>query len=100
MNLQRLVEYQIWADDQARDLLRGLTDEEFSKDVLPPFGSIRSLCAHITLAISTCASAFAVSLSRIEANIGCDASAASALVIAPVNAKSSQVWASFNFAGR
>ncbi|NQT08945.1 DinB family protein, partial [Candidatus Bathyarchaeota archaeon] len=51
MNLQRLAEYQIWADNQARKLLEGLTDEEFSRDVLPPFGSIRNLCAHITLAI-------------------------------------------------
>ena len=51
MNPQRLTEYQIWADDQARELLGGLTEEEFSREVLPPFGSIRSLCAHITLAI-------------------------------------------------
>ncbi len=51
MDLQRLAEYQIWADDQARKLLLDLTEEEFSKDVLPPFGSIRSLCAHIILAI-------------------------------------------------
>jgi len=51
MDLQRLAEYQIWADDQARRLLLDLTEEEFSRDVLPPFGSIRSLCAHITLAI-------------------------------------------------
>ena len=51
MNPQRLAEYQIWADDQARRILTHLTEEEFSRDILPPFGSIRSLCAHITLAI-------------------------------------------------
>ena len=51
MDLFRLAEYQIWADDKARKLLMSLTEEEFSRDVLPPFGSIRSLCAHITLAI-------------------------------------------------
>ncbi len=51
MNLQRLAEYQIWANDQTRELLVGLTEEEYSRDVLPPFGSIRNLCAHITLAI-------------------------------------------------
>jgi uncharacterized damage-inducible protein DinB len=51
MNLQRLAEYQIWADGKARELLMSLTDEEFSREVLPPFGSIRSLSAHITLAI-------------------------------------------------
>jgi uncharacterized damage-inducible protein DinB len=51
MDLQRLTEYQIWADDKARKLLEGLMEEEFSREVLPPFGSIRSLCAHITIAI-------------------------------------------------
>jgi uncharacterized damage-inducible protein DinB len=51
MDLRRLAEYQIWADDVARGLLGGLSEEEFSRGVLPPFGSIRSLCAHITLAI-------------------------------------------------
>lgn len=51
MDLRRLVEYQIWADDVARGLLGGLSEEEFSREVLPPFGSVRNLCAHITLAI-------------------------------------------------
>ena len=51
MDLRKLAEYQIWADDVARGLLGGLSEEEFSREVLPPFGSIRSLCAHITLAI-------------------------------------------------
>ena len=51
MDLKKLAEYQIWADDKARELLADLTEEELSREVLPPFGSIRSLCAHITLAI-------------------------------------------------
>jgi len=51
MDLLKIAEYQLWADDQARELLSDLSEEEFSRDVLPPFGSIRSLCAHITLAI-------------------------------------------------
>lgn len=51
MDLEKLAEYQIWADEVARELLKGLTEEEFSRDVLPPFGSIRSLAAHIVLAI-------------------------------------------------
>jgi uncharacterized damage-inducible protein DinB len=51
MDLRKLAKYQIWADDAARGLLRGLSEEEFSRDVLPPFGSVRSLCAHIPLAI-------------------------------------------------
>lgn len=51
MDLEKLAEYQIWADDVARGILGGLTEEEFSRDVLPPFGSIRSLASHIVLAI-------------------------------------------------
>ena len=51
MILRKLAEYQLWADDNARELLGGHTEEEFSRDVLPPFGSIRSLAAHITMAI-------------------------------------------------
>jgi len=51
MDLEKLARYMIWANDIARDLLEELAEEEFSRDVLPPFGSIRSLCAHIMLAI-------------------------------------------------
>jgi uncharacterized damage-inducible protein DinB len=51
MILEKLVSYQLWADDIARGLVNDLTDEEFSREVLPPFGSIRSLCSHITIAI-------------------------------------------------
>jgi uncharacterized damage-inducible protein DinB len=50
MDSRKIAEYMLWADDKARRLLEGLSEEEFSRDVLPPFGSIRSLCAHITLA--------------------------------------------------
>ncbi len=51
MDLEKLAEYQIWADDVARGILEELPEEEFSRDVLPPFGSIRSLATHIVLAI-------------------------------------------------
>jgi uncharacterized damage-inducible protein DinB len=51
MILKKLARYQLWADDVVRGLVGGLTDEEFSREVLPPFGSVRSLCAHITIAI-------------------------------------------------
>jgi uncharacterized damage-inducible protein DinB len=51
MILEKLARYQLWADEIARGLVGGLTDEEFSREILPPFGSIRSLCAHITIAI-------------------------------------------------
>jgi uncharacterized damage-inducible protein DinB len=51
MKLEKLAEYQIWANDVTRGLLGDLTEEEFSREVIPPFGSIRRLSSHITLAI-------------------------------------------------
>jgi uncharacterized damage-inducible protein DinB len=51
MILEKLARYQLWADDIARGLVGDITDEEFSREILPPFGSIQSLCAHIAIAI-------------------------------------------------
>ena len=51
MNPEKLAEYQIWADGVIIRLLRELSPEEFDRDVLPPFGSIRNLCTHIILAM-------------------------------------------------
>ena len=51
MILEKLARYQLWADDIARGLVRDLNDEEFTREILPPFGSVQSLCAHITIAI-------------------------------------------------
>ncbi len=51
MDLTKLAKYNIWANDKTRNLLRELTEEEFNRAVLPPYGSIRSLVAHIVLAI-------------------------------------------------
>jgi uncharacterized damage-inducible protein DinB len=51
MKLEKLAEYQIWANDVTRGLLGDLTEEESSREVIPPFGSIRRLLSHITLAI-------------------------------------------------
>jgi len=54
MILKKLARYQLWADDIARGLVGDLNDEEFSREILPPFGSIQNLCAHITMrALST-----------------------------------------------
>lgn len=51
MDLKKLAEYHVWANDVARRMLEELSEEELSRDVVPPFGSIRSLCTHIMLAI-------------------------------------------------
>ena len=51
MDLTKLAEYNLWANDRSRNLLRGLTEDEFSREVLPPYGNIRSLVSHIVMAI-------------------------------------------------
>jgi uncharacterized damage-inducible protein DinB len=51
MNAIKLADYNIWANDRVRSLLSVLTEEDFSQEILPPYGSIRSLVTHIVLAI-------------------------------------------------
>ena len=51
MELTRLADYNLWANDLTREKLSTLTEEEFSRDVLPPYGSIKNLVTHITAAI-------------------------------------------------
>ena len=49
--MERLAEYNLWANDRVRRLLSGLTEEEFSRHVLPPYDCIRNLVVHIVLAV-------------------------------------------------
>ena len=51
MDLTRLADYNLWANDLTREKLRTLTEEEFSRDVLPPYGSIKNLVTHIVAAV-------------------------------------------------
>ena len=51
INLEKLCTYQIWADTQVRDILKGLTEEEFTCEIGPPFKSIKNLCVHIVIAM-------------------------------------------------
>jgi uncharacterized damage-inducible protein DinB len=51
MNTLKLADYNIWANDRVRSLLSVLTEEDFSHEILPPYGSIRSLVIHIVLAV-------------------------------------------------
>jgi uncharacterized damage-inducible protein DinB len=51
MEQSKLADYNLWANDRVRNLLSGLTEEEFSRHVLPPYDSIRNLVAHIVLAV-------------------------------------------------
>ena len=51
MNALKLADYNIWANDRVRSLLRILTEEDFSHEILPPYGSIRSFVTHIVSAV-------------------------------------------------
>ncbi len=51
MDLEKLANYHLWANDRAREIIRGLSEEEFTRDVVPPFGSVKRLCIHMVMAI-------------------------------------------------
>jgi hypothetical protein len=51
MDLTRLTDYNLWANDLTRDKLSTLIEEELSRDVLLPYGSIKNLVKHIIVAI-------------------------------------------------
>jgi uncharacterized damage-inducible protein DinB len=51
MNLVKLAEYNLWANNRTRERLATLTEEELSKDILPPYGCMRNLVIHIISAI-------------------------------------------------
>jgi len=51
MDLLKLAEFQLWANDRVRDLMLDLSEEEFSRDLIPPQGCIRNLCLHSILAV-------------------------------------------------
>lgn len=50
-NLEKLGTYQLWADSIVRDIIKTLTEEEFTQEVGPPFGSVKNVCTHIVVAI-------------------------------------------------
>ena len=51
MNLEKLADFHLWADDRAREIIRDLSYEEFTREVVPPFGSVKRLCIHMVMAI-------------------------------------------------
>ena len=51
MNLEKVLQYHVWADDTVREIVRELDDEEFTREVGPPFGSIKNVCVHIVVAL-------------------------------------------------
>ncbi|MFQ6088795.1 MAG: DinB family protein [Candidatus Methanofastidiosia archaeon] len=51
MNLEKICNYQIWANNKIRDIIRELNEEKFIREIGPPFGSVKDLCVHIIIAI-------------------------------------------------
>lgn len=51
VNLEKLCDYQVWANNIVRDILREFTEAEFTREIGPPFGSVKNLCMHIIIAI-------------------------------------------------
>lgn len=51
MDLEKLADYHLWANDRAREIIMGLSEEEFTRKVVPPFGSVKRLCIHMVMAI-------------------------------------------------
>ena len=51
MDLAKLAEYHLWANNRVRKLMLNLSEEEFSRDLIPPQGCIRNLCQHSIIAI-------------------------------------------------
>jgi uncharacterized damage-inducible protein DinB len=50
MELAKLAEYHLWANNRVREMLKSLTDEEYTREIIPPFGSIKNLVIHSVLA--------------------------------------------------
>lgn len=51
MELVNLANYHRWANERTRSILTGLTKEEFTRDLIPPLGSIQNHVFHTMIAI-------------------------------------------------
>lgn len=51
MNLLKLANYHLWANDRVRVILSKLTEEEYGKDLIPPYNSLKGLIIHSILAV-------------------------------------------------
>jgi uncharacterized damage-inducible protein DinB len=51
MELSKLADYHIWANDRVRNLIKKLTQEQYEKEVIPPYNSIQKLILHTILAV-------------------------------------------------
>jgi uncharacterized damage-inducible protein DinB len=50
MDLVKLADYHLWANDRVRSILKDLSQDEYEKDLIPPLGSIKGHVIHTILA--------------------------------------------------
>jgi uncharacterized damage-inducible protein DinB len=51
MDLVKLADYHLWANDRVRGIIQDLTREEYEKEVIPPCKNILGLVIHSILAV-------------------------------------------------
>ena len=51
MNLSKLADYHLWANNRVRSKIIELTQEQYTKEVIPPYNSIQRLVLHTILAV-------------------------------------------------
>ncbi|MHA2296741.1 MAG: hypothetical protein ACXAEU_03315 [Candidatus Hodarchaeales archaeon] len=64
--LERLGDYQTWADKAFIDVVSGMTEKEFTMDLGVPFGTIKDRCLHIMVALAFCFSKLDVEFTPSE----------------------------------
>ena len=50
MDLVKLADYHLWANDRVRSIIKNLSQDEYKKDLIPPLGSIKGHIVHTILA--------------------------------------------------
>ena len=51
MNLVKLADYHMWANNRVRNKLLELGEEEYAREVIPPYKSIKNLVIHSIIAV-------------------------------------------------
>ncbi len=50
MDLVKLADYHLWANDRVRGIIKNLSQDEYEKDLIPPYNTIQRLVIHSILA--------------------------------------------------
>lgn len=50
MDLVKLADYHLWANDRVRGIIKNLSQNEYEKDLIPPYNTVQRLVIHSILA--------------------------------------------------